>query len=83
MIWNLLLTYTLNNEPETKCDELRTFNKKSQDLSALGFKFDTSNITTQIVAINNVLEEFKAALYAIFHFVMNFYFVKLLCIFIL
>jgi putative aldouronate transport system substrate-binding protein len=61
---NLFLTYTLNNEPETKWDEFRTFNKKAQDSSALGFKFDTSNVTTQIAAINNVLEEFKAALYS-------------------
>ena len=31
---------------------------------ALGFKFDTSKVTNEIAAINNVIEEFKATIYS-------------------
>jgi putative aldouronate transport system substrate-binding protein len=61
---NLFLTYKLDGEPDTKWDEFKDFNDKSQVSPALGFKFNSSNVATEIAAINNVLEEFKATLYS-------------------
>ena len=61
---NLLLTYALDNEPTTKWDEFKLFNDSAKNSPVLGFTFDTTKVTTQIAAINNVLEEFKAALYS-------------------
>lgn len=61
---NLFLTYVLEGEPETKWEEFKTFNDAAKISPALGFKFDTSKVSTEIAAINNVLEEFKASLYS-------------------
>lgn len=61
---DLFLTYTLDNEPETKWDEFKKFNDDAKTSPALGFKFDTSKVVSQLAAINNVLEEFEATLYS-------------------
>ena len=61
---NLFLTYKLEGEPETKWEEFKAFNDSSDVSPALGFKFDSSNVTTEIAAINNVLEEFKQTIYS-------------------
>ena len=61
---NLFLTYKLDGEPDTKWDDFKDFNDKSQVSPALGFKFDSSNVSTEIAAINNVLEEYKATIYS-------------------
>lgn len=61
---NLFLTYVLDGEPESKWEEFKTFNDAAKTSPALGFKFDTSKVTSEIAAINNVLEEFKATLYS-------------------
>ncbi len=61
---NLFLTYKLEGEPESKWDEFKDFNDKSKVSPALGFKFDSSSVSTEIAAINNVLEEFKATIYS-------------------
>lgn len=37
--------------------------KRKKVLSLLGFKFNTENVSNQISAINNVLQEFERALY--------------------
>lgn len=63
-IGNLFITYTLDNEPETKWDEFKEFNDEAQVSPALGFKFDASKVSSELAAINNVLEEFKATLYS-------------------
>lgn len=36
------------------------YNKDATPSPALGFNFDTKNVTTQLAAMNNVVEEFKA-----------------------
>lgn len=61
---NLFINYVLEGEPETKWDEFQEFNDESIASVALGFKFDTSNVTNELAAITNVLEEFKYALFS-------------------
>lgn len=61
---NLFLTHILEGEPETKWDEFKDFNDAAKVSPALGFKFDSSKVTSEIAAINNVLEEFKSTLYS-------------------
>ncbi|WP_066891546.1 ABC transporter substrate-binding protein [Clostridium nigeriense] len=61
---NLFITYKLENEPDTKWDDFQDFNNKAKVSPALGFKFDSSSVSTEIAAINNVLEEFKATIYS-------------------
>ena len=61
---NLFITDVLSNEPLTKWDEFRAFNDEAKSSPALGFKFDTSKVSNEIAAVNNVLEEFKATLYS-------------------
>lgn len=63
-VGNLFITDVLHNEPATKWDEFKTFNDAAKNSPALGFKFDTSTVSTQIAAVNNVLEEFKSTLYS-------------------
>lgn len=61
---NLFLTYTLDTEPVDKWKEFEAFNNDSVQSPALGFKFNTEKVSSQIAAINNVLEEFKSAIYS-------------------
>lgn len=61
---NLFITYVTENEPETKWDEFQDFNDAAKVSPALGFKFDSKSVSTEIAAVNNVLEEFKATLYS-------------------
>lgn len=61
---NLFITYVLEGEPATKWDEFRKFNDEAKMSPALGFKFDSSNVTNEIAAINNVTEEFKSIIYS-------------------
>lgn len=61
---NLFITKVLNNEPETKWEEFKSFNDAAIASPALGFKFDTSKVSNEIAAINNVLEEFKSTIYS-------------------
>lgn len=61
---NLFITYVTESEPLTKWDEFQEFNDAAETSPALGFKFDSSSVSTEIAAINNVLSEFKATLYS-------------------
>lgn len=63
-IGNLFLTYTLDTEPETKWEEFKEFNDSAEVSPLLGFKFDSSKVSSELAAINNVLEEFKSSLYS-------------------
>ena len=60
---NLFITYVLEDEPENKWDEFKEVNNNSHVSQALGFKFDTSNVTVELEAVNAVLEEFTRSLY--------------------
>lgn len=61
---NLFITYKLEGEPESKWEEFKDFNDNAKISPALGFKFDSSNVSTEIAAVNNVLEEFKSTIYS-------------------
>ena len=61
---DLFLTYTLDSEPETKWEDFKEFNDEAKVSPALGFKFDASKVSSELAAINNVLEEFKQTLYS-------------------
>lgn len=61
---NLFKTYRLEGEPESKWKEFQDFNNNSINSPILGFKFNTENVTTEIAAVNNVIEEFRQALYS-------------------
>lgn len=61
---NLFVNYIMADEPTTKWEEFQKFNDESVASVALGFKFDSTNVTNEIAAITNVLEEFKAALFS-------------------
>ncbi len=61
---NLFITYTLDSEPETKWEDFKEFNDETKVSPALGFKFDASKVSSELAAINNVLEEFKQTLYS-------------------
>lgn len=39
---------------------LKSYNEQAEASPALGFNFDTKAVTTQLAALNNVQEEFKA-----------------------
>lgn len=61
---NLFITYVTENEPATKWDEFQDFNDAAKVSPALGFKFNSKEVSTEIAAVNNVLEEFKSTLYS-------------------
>lgn len=61
---NLFITYTLDNEPETKWDEFKKFNDESLKSPALGFKFDPTPVSAEIAAFKNIKDEFAASLYS-------------------
>lgn len=63
-VGNLFITDVLSNEPLTKWDEFREFNNKAKNSPALGFKFETSPVSNEIAAVNNVLEEFRTTLFS-------------------
>lgn len=59
---NLFITYTLDGEPTDKWQQFEAFNNDSKTSPALGFKFDTTSVSTEMAAISNVLQEFGPAL---------------------
>ncbi|SHJ85932.1 carbohydrate ABC transporter substrate-binding protein, CUT1 family [Clostridium cavendishii DSM 21758] len=61
---NLFITYTLDNEPDTKWDEFKKFNDESKPSPALGFKFNSDPVSTEIAGLKNVLDEFGPAIYS-------------------
>ncbi|PWX29334.1 hypothetical protein CYK92_15355 [Clostridium perfringens] len=60
---NLLDTYTLEGDPKNKWDVFKEFNNSAKISPILGFKFNTENVSNQISAVNNVLQEFEKSLY--------------------
>ena len=60
---NLLGTYVSENDPIDKWEAFEKFNNSAKVSPILGFKFNSENVSNQISAINNVLQEFERALY--------------------
>ena len=61
---NLFINDVLDTEPLNKWEEFEKFNDAAKVSPALGFKFNSDSVSNEIAAINNVLEEFKPALYS-------------------
>lgn len=59
---NLMITYLNEGDPENKWDEFRKFNESGINAPLLGFNFDTSKVTTELAAVQNVKEEYWSAL---------------------
>lgn len=59
---NIMITYLNEGDPLNKWDEFAKFNASGIKAPLLGFNFDTSKISTEIAALQNVKEEFWAAL---------------------
>ncbi|MFC4301830.1 ABC transporter substrate-binding protein [Cohnella boryungensis] len=59
---NIMLTYLNPGDPDNKWDEYKTFNSAGKPAPTLGFNFDTSNVTSELAAVQNVKGEFWSAL---------------------
>lgn len=59
---NVMLTYLNEGDPENKWDEFKKFNESGIDAPLLGFNFDTSKVSTELASVQNVKEEYWAAL---------------------
>lgn len=61
---NLFDTYVLESDPKEKWDAFKEFNDSSKSSPALGFKFNTESVTSEVTAINNALKEFERLLFS-------------------
>lgn len=59
---NLFITPPLAEEPDNKWEVFKEFNDNSKTSPALGFSFDTENVSTEIAAISNIMKEYKTIL---------------------
>lgn len=59
---NIMITYLNESDPDNKWEEFKSFNAAGVNAPLLGFNFDTSKITQEIAAIQNVREEFWSSL---------------------
>ncbi|WP_342480340.1 ABC transporter substrate-binding protein [Paenibacillus sp. FSL L8-0340] len=59
---NIMINYLNEGDPENKWEEFKKFNDAGINAPLLGFNFDTSKITNEIAAVQNVKEEFWAPL---------------------
>lgn len=57
---NLFITLPLVEEPENKCEVFKEFNDNSKTSPALGFSFNTENVSAEVVAIANIMKEYEA-----------------------
>lgn len=59
---NVMITYLNEGDPANKWDEFKKFNASGINAPLLGFNFDTSAVTNEIAAVQNVKEEFWSSL---------------------
>ncbi|MGG4129745.1 ABC transporter substrate-binding protein [Paenibacillus illinoisensis] len=59
---NNMLLYLNNNDPDNKWDEFKKFNAEGVNSPILSFNFDASNVSTELTAVQNVKEQYWAAL---------------------
>ncbi|MGP5394388.1 ABC transporter substrate-binding protein [Enterococcus hirae] len=60
MFGNYFNLYHQEGAPTDEWEVLKSYNEQAEASPALGFNFDTKAVTTQLAALNNVQEEFKA-----------------------
>ncbi|MEK4437945.1 MULTISPECIES: ABC transporter substrate-binding protein [Paenibacillus] len=59
---NNMLLYLNNNDPDNKWDEFKKFNAEGVNSPILSFNFDASNVSAELTAVQNVKEQYWAAL---------------------
>lgn len=59
---NNMILYLNEGDPENKWEVFKEFNDSGVEAPLLGFNFDTSNVTTEIASIQNVMAEYWGAL---------------------
>ncbi|AZS13461.1 ABC transporter substrate-binding protein [Paenibacillus lutimineralis] len=59
---NVMITYLNEGDPADKWEEFKKFNDSGIQAPLLGFNFDTSKVTTELAAVQNVKEEYWSAL---------------------
>jgi putative aldouronate transport system substrate-binding protein len=59
---NVMITYLNPNDPPDKWEAFKKFNESGIPAPLLGFNFDSSNVTAELAAFENVKQEFYPAL---------------------
>lgn len=59
---NVMITYLNEGDPENKWEEFKAFNASGTNSPLLGFNFNTSNVSSELAAVQNVKEEFWPSL---------------------
>ncbi|MDO7908171.1 ABC transporter substrate-binding protein [Paenibacillus sp. JX-17] len=59
---NNMLLYLNQNDPDNKWDEFKKFNADGQNSPILSFNFDSTKVSTEMAAVQNVKEQFWSAL---------------------
>ncbi|MFS0872947.1 ABC transporter substrate-binding protein [Paenibacillus xylanilyticus] len=59
---NNMLLYLNSNDPDNKWDEFKKFNAEGVNSPILSFNFDASNVSAELTAVQNVKEQYWAAL---------------------
>lgn len=59
---NIMINYLNEGDPADKWEQFEAFNDAGINAPLLGFNFDTSKVTNEIAAVQNVKEEFWAPL---------------------
>ncbi|RDY29708.1 extracellular solute-binding protein [Romboutsia weinsteinii] len=60
---NVFLTKSYDTDPENRIEQYEEFNEKAVASPTLGFYVDTTNISTEVATLSNIVQEFKAPLY--------------------
>lgn len=58
------LAYAWETDPEDIWDEYKEYNDGAQFSPAYGFSYDSSNVKTEITAVQNVLDKYTATIYS-------------------
>ena len=61
---NASLAYAWETDPEDIWDEYKEYNDGAQFSPAYGFSYDSSNVKTEITAVQNVLDKYTATIYS-------------------
>ncbi|MBU5354832.1 ABC transporter substrate-binding protein [Paenibacillus barcinonensis] len=59
---NNMLLYLNSNDPDNKWEEFKKFNAEGVDSPILSFNFDASKVSAELIAVQNVKEQYWAAL---------------------
>ena len=60
---NVFLTKSYDTDPTDRIEQYEEFNSQAVASPTLGFYADTTNISTEIATISNIVQEFKAPLF--------------------